>query len=758
MARQKQPELDLPIEEPFMRTAIITDTLEENYMPYAMSVIVSRAIPEIDGFKPAHRKLLYTMYKMGLLTGQRTKSANIVGQTMKLNPHGDMAIYDTLVRLTVGNGALLHPYIDSKGNFGKQFSRDMQCAAPRYTEAALMPICQQLFKSIEKETVDMVPNYDGTLMEPRLLPVTFPSILVNANQGIAVGMASNICSFNLAEVCRATAAYIDTPDVDLLSYMPAPDFSGGGCLVYDPHQMAEIYETGRGSFKLRARHTFLPKDHLIEITEIPYTTTVEQVIDEVIKAVKLGKLKDVIDIRDETDLKGLKLTIELKRSADPDRIMQLLYAQTSLESAFSCNFNVLVNGYPKVLGIRALLKAWLEFRRSCFKKELTYELAAKEKRRHLLEGLAQILLDIDRAIAIIRQTDLESEVVPRLCEAFSIDAVQAEYVAEIKLRHLNREYLLKRTHDLDQLIKDIKQLEKKLKSQKAMDADIKKALLDVANTYGDHRKTELIDVEAVETLPSVALIEDFKLKAFLTQDGYLKKLALTSLRNAGDLKLKEGDQIAQAVAATNLDEVIFLTNRCNAYKTFFHVFEAQKPSDLGAYLPNILDMEADEKVIAMIVPPADYRGSLLFGFENGKVARIPLSVYQTKTKRKKLVNAYSDKSPVVGVIVLLPPQDEFGKYRMDQPVVEADCVMISEGEKVVLFDSRLIGEKPTRQTQGIQVLSGKKKGLIKQFDLANRFAFEEAEYYRIRKVPSVGYYAKPSGEAQHQLSIADWLA
>ncbi|HHX38294.1 MAG TPA: topoisomerase IV, partial [Clostridiaceae bacterium] len=590
----------------------ITDTLEKNYMPYAMSVIVSRAIPEIDGFKPAHRKLLYTMFKMGLLNGRRTKSANVVGQTMKLNPHGDQAIYDTMVRLTRGNGALLYPYVDSKGNFGKQFSRDMQCAAPRYTEVALEPFCREIFDGIEKDTVDMVDNYDGTLQEPWLLPVTFPSILVNANQGIAVGMASNICSFNLTEVCEATIAFIEDATADLLQWMPAPDFSGGAYLIYDEDQMRQIYEKGRGSFKLRARYHYDKKNHLIEVTEIPYTTTIEQIIDDIAKLVKNGKIKEIADVRDETDLKGLKITIDLKRQADPEQLMQKLFAQTNLESSFACNFNVLINGTPRVLGVRGLIAEWLVFRRQCVRREINFDLINKQNRLHLLNGLATILLDIDKAIRIIRETELDADVIPNLCEGFEIDEIQAEYVAEIKLRNLNREYILKRTNDIKKLKKEIRDLKKKLKDPALIDADIIAKLRYVADTYGEARRTELIQAEKVEVLTESDMIEDFNLKLFLTEEGYLKKLALTSLRSAGDLKTKEGDRIIQEIEGTNLMEVIFLTDQQNAYKIFAHEFDDQKPSDLGAYLPNELEMEEDEQVLYMIAPGEDYKGSLLF--------------------------------------------------------------------------------------------------------------------------------------------------
>ncbi|NLL64626.1 MAG: topoisomerase IV [Clostridiaceae bacterium] len=734
------------MEEPYMSQEKITETLEKNYMPYAMSVIVSRAIPEIDGFKPAHRKLLYTMYKMGLLNGRRTKSANVVGQTMKLNPHGDQAIYDTMVRMTRGNGALLYPYVDSKGNFGKQFSRDMQCAAPRYTEVALEPFCREIFSGIEKDTVDMVDNYDGTLQEPWLLPVTFPSILVNANQGIAVGMASNICSFNLGEVCRATVAFIKDGTADLLKWMPAPDFSGGAFLIYDEDQMRQIFDKGRGSFKLRARYNYDKKNHLIEVTEIPYTTTIEQIIDDIAKLVKNGKIKEISDVRDETDLKGLKITIDLKRQADPEQLMQKLYAQTNLESSFACNFNVLVNGTPRVLGVRGLIAEWLVFRRQCVRREINFDLANKQNRLHLLNGLASILLDIDKAIRIIRETDTDADVIPNLCAGFNIDEVQAEYVAEIKLRNLNREYILKRTADIKKLKQEIRELKKKLKDPSLIDADIIEKLEYVAETYGEPRRTELIQAEKVEVLTEEDMIEDFNLKVFLTEEGYFKKLALTSLRSAGELKTKDGDQIVQELEGTNRMEIIFLTDQQNAYKAFLHEFEDQKPSDLGAYLPVELEMEEDEQVLYMLLPGDDYKGSLLFAFENGKVARVPLDSYQTKTRRRRLINAYSDRSPLRGVICLKPDEDG------NTDDIEQDCFLVSDS-KAVLLASDLLNEKTTRTTQGVQVLSGKKRGKISVFRPATDVRIEDIEYYRIRKIPSVGYYLKEKTLAFRQIGL-----
>lgn len=749
MPKKKKDE-PRPRVEPYLTSEVITDTLEKNYMPYAMSVIISRAIPELDGFKPAHRKLLYTMYKMGLLSGSRTKSANVVGQTMKLNPHGDQAIYDTLVRMTRGNGALLHPYIDSKGNFGKQYSRDMQCAAPRYTEVALEPFCKEIFRAIDKDTVDMVDNYDGTMKEPVLLPVTYPSILVNANQGIAVGMASNICSFNLAEVCRATAAFIDDPMTDLMEHMPAPDFSGGAELIYDREQMEAIYKTGRGSFRLRARYNYDKKNSLIEITEIPYTTTIEQIIDDIAKLVKAGKGREIVDVRDETDLKGLKIAIELKRSADADALMTRLFSQTSLESTFACNFNMLINGHPRVLGVRQILGEWLNFRRHCLRRELGYDLARKQERLHLLQGLETILLDIDKAIRIIRETEKEDEVVPNLCAGFGIDEIQAEYVAEIKLRNLNRQYILKRTADIKALKSDIRKLKKKLSSPELIDEDIKDTLLKVAEDYGQERKTSLVHAHEVEVLTAQDMIEDFRLKAFLTRHGYLKKLALTSLRSAGELKTKDDDEIMMQVEATNTMELIFLTDHCNAYKIFLHEIEDQKPADLGAYLPNVLDMEPEEQVLFMILPGAEYKGSLMIGFENGKVARIPVASYQTKNRRKKLLGAYSDKSPACGFVLIGADEGNTASAPTEK---EADCIMVSNSNKVVLFAPTLIDEKTTRSTQGIQVLAGKKRGDAVLFRRAEGAEIDEIEYYRIRKIPSVGYYLREETMSFRQIGL-----
>ena len=607
----------------------ITEMLEINYMPYAMSVIVSRAIPEIDGFKPSHRKLLYTMYKMGLLGGNRTKSANVVGQTMKLNPHGDQAIYDTMVRLTRGNGSLLHPFVDSKGNFGKQYSRDMQCAAPRYTEVRLEKICEEIFKGIDKDAVDMIDNYDGTLKEPALLPATFPTVLVNANQGIAVGMASNICSFNLAEVCAATEAYMKDPNADLLEVMPAPDFSGGGKILYNREQMKSIYETGKGSFSVRAKYRIDKSNNLIEITEIPYSTSVEAIIDNIADLVKSGKAREIADIRDETDLDGLKITIDCKRGTDHEQLMTKLFRFTKLEDTFSCNFNILIGGSPKVLGVSQILNEWLNWRRECVCRELQFNLARMKKRLHLLDGLAEILLDIDKAIKIIRETELEVDVVPNLMKGFSIDEEQAEYVAEIKLRNINKQYIINRISDRDKLKEDIADTEDILNSPRRINGLIVKTLRDVAEKYGQPRRTEIVQMEETETFVETAVIPDYRLHLMLTRHGYLKKHTMKSLMNAGELKTKDDDEIFMGFECENRSDLLIFTDKCNLYKTHVYDFADTKPGELGHFLASSLGMEDGEKPMFMI-STTDYKGILFIAFENGKAARFPISAYETK--------------------------------------------------------------------------------------------------------------------------------
>ncbi len=719
----------------------ITETLETNYMPYAMSVIVSRAIPEIDGFKPSHRKLLYTMYKMGLLNGNRTKSANVVGQTMKLNPHGDMAIYDTMVRMTRGNGALLHPYVDSKGNFGKQYSRDMQCAAPRYTEVRLEKICEEIFKGIDHDAVDMVDNYDGTLKEPSLLPTTFPAVLVNANQGIAVGMASNICSFNLNEVCAATEAYLKDKNVDLLDIMPAPDFSGGGLILYDREQMRQIYETGKGTFSVRARYNVDAKHNLIEITEIPYSTSVEAIIDNIADLVKTGKAKEISDIRDETDLDGLKITIDCKRGTDHEALMAKLFRFTKLQDTFSCNFNILINGNPKVLGVTQILDEWLEWRRGCISRELRFNLDRMKKKLHLLDGLAQILLDIDKAIKIIRNTELEEDVIPNLMNGFDIDKEQAEYVAEIKLRNINKQYIINRISDRDKLKEDIADTEDILNSPRRINTLIVKALRDVATKHGKPRKTELIVAEEAPVFEAAAVIPDYNLHLMLTRHGYLKKHTMNSLRNAGELKTKEDDEIFMGFETENRSDLLIFTDKCNLYKAHVYDFSDTKPGDLGHFLRSELGMDQDETPVFMIATQ-DYKGILFIAFENGKAARFPINTYETKQNRKKLLKAYFDGSKPVGFILLNEEEDP-------------DLIVTNSLDKAAVFKASLIPLKTTRTTQGVQLLVSKKGSVLKSLARLEEVNVTDPEYYRIRKVPAIGYYIREQSLEAKQISFDD---
>ena len=717
----------------------ITEMLEQNYMPYAMSVIVSRAIPEIDGFKPSHRKLLYTMYKMGLLTKDRTKSANAVGQTMKLNPHGDAAIYETMVRLTRGNEALLHPYVDSKGNFGKQYSRDMAYAASRYTEVKLEKFCELIFNGIDKNAVDMVDNYDGELKEPALLPVAFPSILVNSNMGIAVGMASNICSFNLKEVCEATIAHMKDPSADLLDIMPAPDFSGGGQILYDQKVMKEIYETGRGSIRIRGKYTVDAKKNTITIYEIPYTTTMEAIIDEVCELVKQGKIKEISDIRNSTDLKGLKIVIECKRGTDHDALMTKLFKFTKLESPFSCNFNVLVNGSPKVLGVYGLMDEWLKWRRECIKRETAFDLQKKKDRLHLLEGLAKILLDIDKAIAIIRNTELEEDVVPNLMKGFDIDQIQAEYVAEIKLRNINKQYILNRIKDVDDIKNEIADLEDFLVKPKRIDNKIIEVLKDVIKKYGQERRSEVVRHDEVQSFEPSQVIEDYKVRVMLTKDGYLKKHTLVSLRSAGELKTKEEDEIFIDKETSNVSDLLFFTDKANVYKAKTYELNETKPSEYGHYLPSTLGMEDGEKVVHMIVT-SDYKGNLMIGFENGKAAIFPINVYETKQNRKKLVNAFFGGSPAVAFL-------EFAEGE------SKDLVARSDISKAVLFDSSLIPMKSTRTTQGVQLLTSKRGSKMISIETLEQAGFSDPEYFRIRKIPAIGYFIKDELVESRQINL-----
>ena len=710
----------------------IVDTIENNFMPYAMSVIMSRAIPEIDGFKPSHRKILYMMYKMGLLTGARAKSAKIVGQVMQLNPHGDAAIYDTMVRLSKGYEALLHPYVDSKGNFGKAFSRDMMWAASRYTEAKLEKICAELFADIDKDTVDMVDNFDNSMKEPALLPVTFPSVLVNANTGIAVGMASSICSFNLEEVCKTTIELLRDPKFDVSETLKAPDFAGGGLLVYDKAAMDEIYNTGRGSFKVRARYSFDKSNSCIEITEIPPTTTSEAIIDKVIEKVKAGSLREISDIRDETDLSGLKITIDVKRGTDPDKLMKKLYASTPLQDSFSCNFNVLINGMPRVLGVRELLGEWIEFRSGCVRRRTAFDLKRATDRLHLLRGLEKILLDIDKAISIIRNTEEESEVVPNLMIGFRIDKIQAEYVAEIKLRHLNKEYILKRLQDIDRLEEAIKDLNDILKNPKRIKQIIIYELKEVVKKYAKPRKTEIIYSAELEEETVEPDIPDYPVTVFFTQGGYFKKITPLSLRMSGTQKLKDGDEIAQTVETTNSSELLFFTNKCQVYKSRACDFDDTKASVLGDYVAAKLEMEEGELPVYMAVT-SDYSGYMMFFFENGKAAKVSLDAYRTLTKRKKLIKAFSDKSPVAAVMQL---------------AADEEIVVISSAGRHLLLNTAVILPKTTKDTIGVGVMTLKKGQHLMSARKYREGEFAKAYRYRAKNLPAAGALLSSEDEAE----------
>lgn len=715
----------------------IVETLEKNYMPYAMSVIVSRAIPEIDGLKPSHRKLLYTMYKMGLLTGEKTKSANVVGQTMKLNPHGDMAIYETLVRLTRGNNALLHPYVDSKGNFGKQYSRDMKYAAPRYTEVKLDKICEELFRDIDKNTVEFVDNYDGTLKEPVLLPCTFPSILVNANQGIAVGMASNICSFNLVEVCKTTIEYIKNEDADILEHLKAPDFPTGGQLIFNEKDMREIYETGRGSFKVRTKYRYDRKNSCIEIFEIPYTTSSEAIIDAIVELVKSNKIKDIVDVRDETDLNGLKIALDIKKSTDPDALMNKLYKLTPLQDTFSCNFNILVNGRPRVMGIKNILSEWIAFRVDCIKRQTLFDIDKKSDKLHLLLGLKKILLDIDKAVSIIRNTEEEALVVPNLMKGFDIDQVQAEFIAEIKLRNLNKEYIINRISEIENLQKEIAELKDLHGSEKKIKKVIIKQLEDVAKKFGQPRRTEIIHEEHVEEITSDHLIEDYNLKLFLTKHNYLKKIPLTSLRNSPEHKLKDDDFIMQEIETHNKADLLLFSNKQTVYKLKIFEIEDCKASSLGEYLANLLELENGEEIIYMAATD-DYKGYMIFAYENGKVAKIDMGSYATKTNRRKLSNAYCGLSPVV---------------YMDYIIEDVELVAFSSLNKVLIFNTDKINSKSTRDSQGIQVLKAKKGSTMTRIKRIDEVSFKDPDYYRTKNIPAIGCYLKDEDIEDGQIKI-----
>ena len=717
----------------------ITETLETNYMPYAMSVIVSRAIPEIDGFKPSHRKLLYTMFKMGLLTGARTKSANIVGQTMRLNPHGDAAIYETMVRLSAGYQALLTPFVDSKGNFGKVFSRDMSYAASRYTEAKLSAICAELFRDIDKDTVDLADNYDGSMKEPSLLPTAFPNVLVSANMGIAVGMASQICGFNLAEVCDTTVAWLRDPEHDLLSTMPAPDFPTGGEIIYDRAQMENIYRTGRGSFKVRARWRYVQKENIIEIYEIPYTTTSEAIIDKVAELIKTGKIREINDMRDETDLSGLRLAIDLKRGADPDKLMQKLFRMTTLQDAFPCNFNILVAGNPRVMGVGEILEEWTAWRIECIRRRVFFDLGKKKEKLHLLKGLERILLDIDRAIDIIRNTELESEVVPNLMMGFGIDQTQAEFVAEIKLRNINREYILKRTSETEELERDIEELESIVNNRRKLKAIIIDELKAISKKYGTPRKTGIVYASELEEPDEDEQVEDYAVTLFLSCEGYFKKITAQSLRMSGEQKYKDGDGLAVSFESTNRAELLFLTDKQQMYKARVSDFEDGKASVLGIYLPTRLKMDEGESVIAMI-DPGDYKKHLLLMFENGKAARIELSTYETKTNRRKLVGACSDKSPVKAVMLI---GEEF------------DVACYSSDGRAMIFNTALLQPKTSRSTQGVAVMSLKAKRVLEKAMPLKDSDIQNTARYRVRSIPAAGALIKGEDRAEKQLSLMD---
>ncbi len=714
----------------------ITETLEKNYMPYAMSVILSRAIPEIDGFKPSHRKLLYTMYKMGLLTSARTKSANVVGQTMRLNPHGDAAIYETLVRLSRGYEALLYPYVDSKGNFGKAYSRDMAYAASRYTEVKLEKICQELFSDIDKDTVDFVDNYDATMKEPKLLPVTYPGILVNANMGIAVGMASSICPFNLGEVCETTIALMNDPNHDISSTLTAPDFPGGGYILYNKAELDKIYSTGRGSVTVRGRYTYDKQNNCIDITEIPPTTTIEAIMDKVIDLIKAGRIREIADMRDETDLSGLKITIDLKRGTDPDKLMQKLFRLTPLEDNFSCNFNVLVGGMPKVMGVGELLSEWIAFREDCVKRRIYFDLTKKKEKLHLLRGLEKILLDIDKAIRIVRETEEEREVVPNLMIGFGIDETQAEFVAEIRLRQLNREYILKRTDEIGELEKDIAEMESTLQSRRKIRSVITSELRQVIKKYSQPRKSILIFPSDEPQEAEEDDTPDYPVNLFFTREGYFKKITNQSLRMSADQKLKEGDSITQSVTATNRSELLFFTDKCQVYKTTAADFDDTKASVLGDYLPAKLGMDSGENPVFMAVT-TDYQGYLLFAFENGKAAKVPLSAYATKTRRRKLANAYSDKARLVQALQL-----------------SEDCEVLftSSDTRMLIVHSGLIPAKVTKDTQGVAVMALKKKHLLVSARIYDG-GFADPKRYMVRTLPGAGALPK-DGDATEQLTLA----
>lgn len=717
----------------------ITETLETNFMPYAMSVIMSRAIPEIDGFKPSHRKLLYTMYKMGLLTGARTKSANIVGQTMRLNPHGDAAIYDTMVRLSTGYQALLTPFVESKGNFGKVYSRDMSYAASRYTEAKLAPICAEIFRDIDRSTVDFVDNYDGSMQEPSLLPTAFPNVLVSANLGIAVGMASQVCGFNLNEVCETTIAWLRDPEHDIISTMPAPDFPTGGEIVYDRADMENIYKTGRGSVKVRAKWRHLPKENIIEVYEIPYTTTTEAIIDKAAELIKAGKIREINDMRDETDLGGLKIAIELKRGVDPEKLMQKLFRLTTLQDSFSCNFNILVGGSPRVMGVAEILEEWSAWRTECVRRRVYHELEKKKEKLHLLQGLERILLDIDRAIEIIRGTELEAEVVPNLMVGFGIDQVQAEYVAEIKLRNINREYILRRTAETEELEKDIADLEDVLQSRRRVKNIIIDELKAINKKYPVPRRSSIVYASELEGDDEEEQVEDYPVTLFLSREGYFKKITPQSLRMSGEQKYKDGDSLRISLESSNRCDLLIFTDKQQIYKLRLADMEETKASALGVYLPSRLQMDDGENVLTMVAP-GDYKRQLLLVFENGKAARLECSAYETKTNRKKLVNAYSDKSPLAAVIPLAG---------------ETDISCYSSDDRALVFNTSLLQTKTSRTTQGVGVMSLKAKRALVRAVPVSETQIKNISRYRVRSLPAAGAILKPEDREEQQLSMIE---
>ncbi len=736
MAKKKSKQQPVKEYHPLEPTAQrITETLRENYMPYAMSVIVSRAIPELDGFKPSHRKLLYTMYKMGLMGANRTKSANIVGQTMKLNPHGDAAIYETMVRLTRGNEALLTPFVDSKGNFGKVYSRDMAYAASRYTEAKLDKICAELFREIDDDAVDFVDNYDGEMKEPTLLPTTFPNILVSANTGIAVGMASSFCGFNLEEVCRTTIAYIEDNNCDLMATLPAPDFPTGGEIILDRAQMQKIYDTGRGSFKIRSKWKYIKSENLIEVYQIPYTTTIEAIIDKLADLVKSGKVREISDIRDESDLSGLKLAIDLKRGTDPDKLMDRLMQMTPLMDSCSCNFNVLIQGMPKVLGVRSILHEWTTWRTECKKRTIRYDLAKKQEKLHLLHGLKTILLDIDRAIAIIRNTEKDADVVPNLMNGFGIDEKQAEYIAEIRLRHINREYILKRLTETEALEKEIARLESLLKSDAKVRRVIIRELEAIIKKYPSPRRADILEADKIERFEQEDHIEDYPVHLFLSKEGYFKKITSQSLRGASDQKFKDGDALFQTLDATNKQEIIFLTNKQQAYKAHLYDFDDSKASVLGDYLPSKLEMDAEEQPVFMLLP-GDYTGSMIVIFENGKAARFELAGFATKTNRRRLTGAYSDRSPAKA----------FFHFSQD-----CNITLFATNGRALTVNTSVIPPKSTRTTVGVQTMVLRGSHTITHACYSMELAFAQPKRYVSHSIPSIGALLKDEDKGQMTL-------